>query len=870
MFIRRFFQTFFLVIFAAVSTGLPIFFAYADTLSSVEAQPSSLVVSQGANQKFLFTTVSAWTDGETLTITFPSGYTTTSITEDDVDIADDGVDKTTAATCTGTEEMSVAMAANVLTLTVCSGDGGSVGAGSAVVIEVGRNASSSGNGTQQITNPSNQSSYFIDIGGTFGDGGSVIVPIVATDSSGVSTTVPSSSSGGSGGGGGGGGTVGGGDDSDSGDEVDEGTDEPDPGTDEGTDETDPTDPGIDEETPGEDGTPEGDPGSTDTGSDTSGDASGDSSSSGEDSSSGDDASSGTDSEGGEDTSGGAGSLSEQEIDLGIYAYDLPLAVTDDGVSVLPGTTATVVVFLPKEEDAEKMVLEIGPRSYAFVEVPDGSWSIDVVLPQANIPGVIRVTDTDGSTRSARILFDVIGEGGVYEILEGSTQGIEGAEVTVLSSNGLIWDGAAYEQSPILLTNNQGNGIAWYVPNGMYQVRVTKQGYEETTVFVTVTNTILAPTIFLERTDEVVVPPEEGEQTGTGELSVTDSPGISELKQETFFESLLPDFLSELPVLPETFLPFLSEEDAQTVQDVAVPAVAVATVAVTAASGATNLGLLLYSFFTQPLLFLSRRRNRQVSIAYNSATKMPLDLVTIRVFASETGRLVKTLVTNEKGEFFLSLNKIGKYRLEAMKTGFVFPSEHFKEVREDGKYQDVYAGQEIEIGEGSPLIAISMPLDPEGVDIPMKQLQWQRFKRRFATALSPMSVLVAFIAFLATPVFFTGMLFFAQILFWAIAWRLTHKKRPMSWGIVYDAQTRKPVGNTVIRLFEPQYNKLVESTLSDAQGRYAFLLGPNAYFATYRKDGYVEATVRPIDYRAKTEPQIFGVAVPLGRDQQKHG
>jgi len=51
-------------------------------------------------------------------------------------------------------------------------------------------------------------------------------------------------------------------------------------------------------------------------------------------------------------------------------------------------------------------------------------------------------------------------------------------------------------------------------------------------------------------------------------------------------------------------------------------------------------------------------------------------------------------------------------------------------------------------------------------------------------------------------------------------------------------------------------------LTDALGRYSFLVGPNEYFVRTNKDGYEENIVRPIDYRGKTEPDAIAIDVPL--------
>ena len=64
-----------------------------------------------------------------MAVTFPTDFDTSTLTEDDVDVADDGVDLTTAATCAGSEQTSVAIGGDVVTATICAGDGGSIASG---------------------------------------------------------------------------------------------------------------------------------------------------------------------------------------------------------------------------------------------------------------------------------------------------------------------------------------------------------------------------------------------------------------------------------------------------------------------------------------------------------------------------------------------------------------------------------------------------------------------------------------------------------------------------------------------------------------------------------------------------------------------
>jgi len=106
---------------------------------------------------------------------------------------------------------------------------------------------------------------------------------------------------------------------------------------------------------------------------------------------------------------------------------------------------------------------------------------------------------------------------------------------------------------------------------------------------------------------------------------------------------------------------------------------------------------------------------------------------------------------------------------------------------------------------------------------------------------------------------------AQVVVFLLVRRLSRPCKSKGWGIAYDAASQKPVGNAVVRLFEPKYNKLVETTLTDSLGRYTFVLGPNEYFVSFSKKGYRDALIRPLDFRDKKEPTTVAVDVPMERE-----
>jgi hypothetical protein len=781
---------------------LPMHVVFAVELTSISTTTTSHVTSASANYKFtlLVDGSGSWAGGETMTITFPSGYALTSFTEDDIDVADDGVDLTTAADCTGSEQVGVGISGAAVTFTMCTGDGGDIASNSVIDIEMGLNASSSGVSAHQVTNPSSQGSYFIAFSGTFGSGGSVVMPINAASGEGVSVTVPPAQSGG----GGDSCTVncgeGGGDDPPVDPPVDPPADPPvDPPVDPPADP--PVDPPVD---------PPADP-PVDPPVDPPADPPVD--------------------------PGGDGDTLDYEV--GVSEEEITLPVIENTVEVISYTSPDLQIII-QDGDANAVTIELGGELYSLIEIADNVWTGEVPVGASNILGTISVESGEGTVATSPLTFDV-SLGVVYEIIEGATVEVEGVTVTVLNLDGSVWDGSVYGESASLVTNAYGSGFAWYIPNGTYVIRVEKNGYDVSETTITVNRGVLAPTLFISPSEDEILPPDFSTEPG-------ETPGK------------IPDGITLPSEAVSTFLEILQEV---TFEQVATTALLVAVVAVVAA-GVGQLWLIFYSFFSQPLLIFARRKHKKIGVVYNSVTKVPIDLVTVRAFDVKTGRLVKTMVTNERGEFFLRISKEGTYRLQAMKQGFVFPSTYLKGAIEDGVYVDVYTGQYIEVSANAEALAVAIPLDPEGSSVPAKTLRWQRTRRRIALVLSPLSVVFSVGIAIVYPGIFSATLLGLQITLYYLTWKVTHRKRKETWGIVYDEASRRPVGNVVIRLFEPKYNKLVESVLSDANGRYVFALGPNEYYVTFAKDGYQDATVKPIDLKTRKEITLFGINIPLRR------
>ncbi len=58
------------------------------------------------------------------------------------------------------------------------------------------------------------------------------------------------------------------------------------------------------------------------------------------------------------------------------------------------------------------------------------------------------------------------------------------------------------------------------------------------------------------------------------------------------------------------------------------------------------------------------------------------------------------------------------------------------------------------------------------------------------------------------------------------------------GKIFDVDTQKSIGRSLVYLFKPQLNELTQTQVADTQGRCGFLIGDEKYYLVAQKPGYV--------------------------------
>lgn len=794
-------------LFAVCAVVFPVV-SLATTVTDITDQPTSTQASTASNHKFVLTLGASVTDTGVMQVVFPTGFDLTSVTEDDVDISDDGVALTTAADCSGSEMIGVSVSANSLVLAECAGDGGAIGSGSVVTILIGTNAVASGLGTHRIVNPSAAAAYFVNFTESGGNSGSVVLVITAVSGTGVAATISSSTS--------------------------------------------PLDSGGDG----------GDRCSTIWGSSCiSAENSCGMTNSGTVSCSGlCSASTPSDS---------LCSICADDVGEACTSTENSCGLTGSGAISCDGSCSAVT---PSEDQCTVCDADSGSSCTSSVNscglTSSGTVSCDGSCSATTPSEVLCTSETDcdfgmgstctssanscGLTNSGTIACSgacsattpsesacLVDPDGVCDIDEGALCTTDANSCGQANSGVIGCDGSCSANTP-LEDGCPTDGETCDAHEGEACISAENSCDLTNSGVVTCDGSCSA-----------TVPNESFCGTDTVTPPVVPPPSSNSIVPETAPE-VSP--LEAIRALPEV----------QTAVDIAIP-IAIAAAVATTAVLVSSFGLLqfLQFWFTSPLLFFARRKRKAYGIVYNSLSKVAIDLATVRLYDTLSNRLVKSTVTDAQGRYFFVTNP-GQYRLTVTKNGFVFPGVYLAGVKDDGMYLDVYTGQIIAVTEHDATIAANIPLDVvEGKnDYEPSMVGRRRLLRKLRFVFSVSGVVLSLLVYFFAPSLLTAALAIGQVIVFCLFWRLALPRRPKGWGVVYDDSTRRPVGNAIVRLFESKYNKLVEMTLTDSLGRYSFLVGPNEYFVRADKEGYQEQIIRPIDYRQKTEPEALMVDVPL--------
>ncbi len=256
-------------------------------------------------------------------------------------------------------------------------------------------------------------------------------------------------------------------------------------------------------------------------------------------------------------------------------------------------------------------------------------------------------------------------------------------------------------------------------------------------------------------------------------------------------------------------------------------------------GFSTVPYMITQFFLGVLSFLGfRKKGKPYGYVYNSVSKEPVSRAIVRIYDTND-RLVWTDVTDVYGSFNAELPK-GQYKILVKKAGFTYPTEIIKGLV-DYPLEPIYKGDLFKMSQKTD-IKVLIPIDPTDVN---------KFS---ALAVSTRTTINTLFKVLHALIFVGGIILavytilkFPTLLNWVVlafyvpAFMMLFKSifgQQSKYGYVRDVKG-KPVANVEVALKELKFDRFVAKRVTDASGRYRFVMYPGAY----------ELVVTSSDYKA---------------------
>jgi len=245
---------------------------------------------------------------------------------------------------------------------------------------------------------------------------------------------------------------------------------------------------------------------------------------------------------------------------------------------------------------------------------------------------------------------------------------------------------------------------------------------------------------------------------------------------------------------------------------------------------------LLLFFNQYLVALLRtplfpllgkkRKKRPWGVLYDAVTKQPVAQGIVRLI-DRAGKRLEVEVTDPNGVFSF-FAKEGTYLLEALKAGYVFPSQVVTGSR-DGEYENVYREGEIKVVGEQPTVNLSVPVDPreaKSVTVNRVKTLLRKHGPVFNLSLLVGGMLLSSIAYLAIPEFYNQLITaFYIVMVTILAVSILKEQRTL--GIIKD-EDDKPLTGVALSLVEAESGRLIKRRVSNERGRYQFVASRGEY------------------------------------------
>jgi hypothetical protein len=230
------------------------------------------------------------------------------------------------------------------------------------------------------------------------------------------------------------------------------------------------------------------------------------------------------------------------------------------------------------------------------------------------------------------------------------------------------------------------------------------------------------------------------------------------------------------------------------------------------------------------LALFQKKRNPWGRVYDSETRVGIPLAAVRLFDKEFNRLLKTELTDNEGRYGFIVQP-GNYYIQVVKTDFSFPS---KTISRD------YHGATIAVKGNEPILA-DIPLDSNKKVLAERLNVFAKITDFFSAIRIPLLIFgtilsIFFIVAYHRTIDIVILVMYVCLWIWEI-YVLINKSK--AFGNVNDFISRSPINLAIVRVFNNTNKKLVSTKVSDAKGRFRFLIGKGNYYITSLKPGYLQ-------------------------------
>lgn len=272
----------------------------------------------------------------------------------------------------------------------------------------------------------------------------------------------------------------------------------------------------------------------------------------------------------------------------------------------------------------------------------------------------------------------------------------------------------------------------------------------------------------------------------------------------------------------------------------------------------NITRFIQFVLSEPGIAIFGRKRKGFGVVYDSLSKKPLALALVRLISEDTGRIIRTRVTDRDGRFTFFLTK-GRYRLDAAKQGYTYPSHFLAGETSDINYGPIITGEAVSLKENS-VLDVNLPMDGPEDKIELAQAIRRKWRAVIHAFFAYFGIIVSAMVVVYSWTVLSWVLFAVHILLFLLFTRLARRERGRPWGRVYDLKNTQSVPRAVVRIMDTKFSRILETAVTDATGRYGFLVGRNNYQIETLRSGYERYRSKP--FTPANRPALVIQDIPL--------